>query len=177
MRGIYIAGGWVPSETDTAIEVINPATELIIDQIPAGSPADVDKAVQAARSAFPSWSQTSPAERAGYLEAAAELLADREAAVAAVISSDMGSPITFARKVQVGTPLAVLRSYVELLASYDFAGQRVGNSLIVREPAGVVGAITPWNYPLHQIVAKVAAAVAAGCTVVLKPSEVAPLAA
>ena len=97
--------------------------------------------------------------------------------MAATISADMGSPLAFARKVQVGTPLAVLASYVELLAGYDFGGARIGNALVVREPAGVVGAITPWNYPLHQVVAKVAAALAAGCTVVLKPSEVAPLAA
>ncbi len=177
MRANYIGGSWVASAADTAIEVVNPATEHVIDLVPAGSPADVDDAVRAARTAFPAWSASSPAVRAGYLEAAAELLASREAAVAAAISSDMGAPISFARKVQVGTPLAVLRSYVELLGSYDFSGQRVGNSLVVREPAGVVGAITPWNYPLHQIVAKVAAALAAGCTVVLKPSEVAPLAA
>ena len=89
----------------------------------------------------------------------------------------MGSPLAFARSVQVGTPLAVLASYVDLLSGYDFGGERVGNSLVVREPAGVVGAITPWNYPLHQVVAKVAAALAAGCTIVLKPSEVAPAAA
>lgn len=177
MRSNYIGGSWLPSAADIAIDVVNPATEMVIDQVPAGTEADVDQAVLAARTSFPSWSVTSPAERASYLQAAAELLAEREDAVASAISSDMGSPITFARRVQVGTPLAVLRSYVELLASYDFTGQRVGNSLIVREPAGVVGAITPWNYPLHQIVAKVAAALAAGCTVVLKPSEVAPLAA
>jgi aldehyde dehydrogenase (NAD+) len=177
MRENYIGGRWTPSASDRSIDVINPATEAVIDQVPAGDPADVDQAVAAARSAFGAWSTTPPADRARFLEAAADLLDERSAAVAAAITGDMGSPITFARRVQVGTPLAVLRSYVELLASYDFGGERVGNSLIVREPAGVVGAITPWNYPLHQIVAKVAAALAAGCTVVLKPSEVAPAAA
>jgi aldehyde dehydrogenase (NAD+) len=177
MRANFIAGSWVPSASDVAIDVINPATQAVIDQVPAGHPTDVDAAVAAARTAFASWSATTPADRAALLEAAAELLAERAEAIAAVISADMGAPVTFARKVQVATPLAVLRSYCELLASYDFGGQRVGNSLIVREPAGVVGAITPWNYPLHQIVAKVGAAMAAGCTVVLKPSEVAPLAA
>jgi aldehyde dehydrogenase (NAD+) len=176
MRSNYIGGAWTPSASGTAIDVVNPATEEVIDQVPAGHPADVDQAVAAARAAFGSWSTTPVADRAGYLEAAVTLLDERSAAVAAAITADMGSPITFARRVQVGTPLAVLRSYVELLASYDFGGQRAGNSLIVREPAGVVGAITPWNYPLHQIVAKVAAALAAGCTVVLKPSEVAPAA-
>jgi aldehyde dehydrogenase (NAD+) len=177
MRENYIGGRWTPSASDRSIDVVNPATEAVIDQVPAGDPADVDQAVGAARSAFGAWQTTPPAERARFLEAAADLLDERSAAVAAAITGDMGSPITFARRVQVGTPLAVLRSYVELLASYDFGGERVGNSLVVREPAGVVGAITPWNYPLHQIVAKVAAALAAGCTVVLKPSEVAPAAA
>ena len=144
---------------------------------PGRRPADVDAAVEAASAAFPAWSATTPAERAGYLAAARDLLEERADAVAADISADMGSPLAFARSVQVGTPLAVLASYVDLLSGYDFGGERVGNSLVVREPAGVVGAITPWNYPLHQVVAKVAAALAAGCTIVLKPSEVAPAAA
>jgi aldehyde dehydrogenase (NAD+) len=177
MRENYIGGRWTPSASDRSIDVVNPATEAAIDQVPAGDPADVDQAVAAARSAFGAWSTTPPADRARFLEAAADLLDERSAAVAAAITGDMGSPITFARRVQVGTPLAVLRCYVALRAWFDFGGERVGNSLIVREPAGVVGAITPWNYPLHQIVAKVAAALAAGCTVVLKPSEVAPAAA
>jgi aldehyde dehydrogenase (NAD+) len=177
MRSNYIGGSWRPSAGELAIDVLNPATEQLIDQVPAGDVADVDEAVTAARVAFGSWSATSPAERAARLEAARALLGQRADSVAAIISADMGAPLNFARKVQVGTPLAVLASYVDLLASYNFGGDRVGNSLIVREPAGVVGAITPWNYPLHQIVAKVAAALAAGCTVVLKPSEVAPLAA
>src|SRR6185437_16078766 len=177
MRSNYIGGQWVPSASETSIDVVNPATEAVIDRVPAGAPADVDAAVEAALAAFGPWSVTTPAERAGYLAAARDLLEQRADTVAAAISADMGSPLAFARAVQVGTPLAVLASYVELLGQYDFGGDRVGNSLIVREPAGVVGAITPWNYPLHQIVAKVAAALAAGCTVVLKPSEVAPSAA
>src|SRR5450755_1464604 len=158
MRSNYIGGNWTSSASDLAIDVLNPATEQVIDQVPAGHEADVDEAVRAAA-------------------AARALLEQRADTVAATITADVGSPVSFARKVQVGTPLAVLASYVDLLASYNFGGDRVGNSLIVREPVGVVGAITPWNYPLHQIVAKVAAALAAGCTVVLKPSEVAPLAA
>ena len=177
MRSNYIDGSWAPSASDSGIDVINPATNAIIDRVPAGHPADVDAAVRAARAAFAPWSATSAAERSAQLEAARQLLAERADSVAATISADMGSPLVFARKVQVGTPLAVLASYVELLGSYDFGGERIGNALVVREPAGVVGAITPWNYPLHQIVAKVAAALAAGCTIVLKPSEVAPLAA
>jgi aldehyde dehydrogenase (NAD+) len=177
MRSNYIGGRWVPSASEASIDVVNPATEAVIDRVPAGAPADVDAAVEAASAAFPAWSATTPAERAGYLAAARDLLEERADAVAAAISADMGSPLAFARSVQVGTPLAVLASYVDLLSGYDFGGERVGNSLVVREPAGVVGAITPWNYPLHQVVAKVAAALAAGCTIVLKPSEVAPTAA
>ncbi|MHB1596582.1 MAG: aldehyde dehydrogenase family protein [Streptosporangiaceae bacterium] len=177
MRSNYIDGTWVASADPGGIDVVNPADQAVIARIPAGDPADVDAAVAAGRAAFPAWSATSPADRAGRLEAARLLLEERADAVATAISADMGSPLAFARKVQVGTPLAVLASYVELLAGHDFGGERIGNALVVREPAGVVGAITPWNYPLHQIVAKVAAALAAGCTVVLKPSEVAPLAA
>src|SRR5258708_3597745 len=177
MRSNYIGGRWTPSAGSGGIDVVNPATGAVIDRVPAGHEDDVDAAVRAARAAFGSWSGTSPAERAEWLDAARLLLDERADDVAATISADMGSPLTFARRVQVGTPLAVLASFVDLLASYDFGGERVGNALVVREPAGVVGAITPWNYPLHQVVAKVAAALAAGCTVVLKPSEVAPLAA
>ena len=175
MRSNYIGGRWVPSASEASIDVVNPATEAVIDRVPAGTPADVDAAVEAASAAFPAWSATTPAERARYLASARDLLEERADAVAAAISADMGSPLAFARSVQVGTPLAVLASYVDLLSGYDFGGERVGNSLVVREPIGVVGAITPWNYPLHQIAAKVAPALAAGCTVVLKPSEVAPL--
>ena len=177
MRRNYINGRWTPSASDAGIDVINPATEEVIDRVPAGDPADADLAVAAARAAFGGWAATPVPERARHLDAARQLLQERADSVAAAICADMGSPLSFARNVQVGTPLAVLASYVDLLAAYDFGGERVGNSLIVREPAGVVGAITPWNYPLHQIVAKVAAALAAGCTIVLKPTEVAPLAA
>jgi aldehyde dehydrogenase (NAD+) len=177
MRSNYINGTWTPSADPGGIDVVNPANQAVIDRVPAGHPADVDAAVRAAREAFGGWSTTPVAERAQRLDAARQLLEERADQVAAVITADMGSPLVFARKVQVGTPLAVLASYVELLAGYDFGGERIGNALVVREPAGVVGAITPWNYPLHQVVAKVAAALAAGCTVVLKPSEVAPLAA
>jgi aldehyde dehydrogenase (NAD+) len=177
MRSNYINGAWVRSAGDDGIDVTNPATKAVIDRVPAGHADDVDAAVRAARAAFAGWSVTPAAERARYLDAARQLLDERADSVAAIISADMGSPLVFARRVQVGTPLAVLASYVDLLASYDFGGERIGNALVVREPVGVVGAITPWNYPLHQVVAKVAAALAAGCTVVLKPSEVAPLAA
>jgi aldehyde dehydrogenase (NAD+) len=177
MRSNYINGGWIPSADPGGIDVVNPASQSVIDRVPAGHQSDVDEAVAAASAAFDGWASAPVAERAERLDAARQLLEERADSVAATISADMGSPLTFARKVQVGTPLAVLASFVDLLAGYDFGGDRTGNALIVREPAGVIGAITPWNYPLHQIVAKVAAALSAGCTVVLKPSEVAPLAA
>ena len=177
MRRNYVAGTWVPSASDEAVDVINPATEEVIDQVPAGHPADVDAAVEAARAAFGGWAATPVAERARYLEAIRQLLEDRAGPLAEVITVDLGAPLAFSRDEQVGTPIAVLASYVELLGSYNFGGDRVGNSLIVREPAGVAGAITPWNYPLYQIINKMAAALAAGCPMVLKTTEVAPLAA
>jgi len=177
MRRNYVAGTWVPSASDEAVDVINPATEEVIAHVPAGHPADVDAAVEAARAAFGGWAATPVAERARYLEAIRQLLEDRAASLAEVITADLGAPLAFSRDEQVGTPIAVLASYVELLGSYNFGGDRVGNSLIVREPAGVAGAITPWNYPLYQIINKMAAALAAGCPMVLKTTEVAPLAA
>ncbi|MBO4272698.1 aldehyde dehydrogenase family protein [Microbispora triticiradicis] len=177
MRQIYVGGGWTPSSSREAVEVVDPATEEVVDRVPAGSAADVETAVAAARAAFPSWAAAEPAERAALLGAAAGLLRDRAREIAATIATDMGAPLPLALKVQTLMPAEVLASYADLAKRYDFDGGRVGNSLIVREPVGVVGAITPWNYPLHQVVCKVAPALAAGCTVVLKPSEVAPLAA
>ncbi|MBE3014929.1 aldehyde dehydrogenase family protein [Microbispora sp. NEAU-D428] len=177
MRHLYVNGAWVPSSSREAVDIVNPATEEVVDQVPAGAPADVESAVAAARAAFPSWSALEPAERAAFLGASAGLLQERAKEIAATIATDMGAPLTLALKVQTLMPAEVLASYADLAKRYEFDAGRVGNSLVVREPVGVVGAITPWNYPLHQVVCKVAPALAAGCTVVLKPSEVAPLAA
>ncbi|MBB2910920.1 aldehyde dehydrogenase (NAD+) [Streptosporangium becharense] len=177
MRHLYLNGAWQPSASREGIDVVNPATEETIDRVPAGSPADVEVAVAAARAAFPAWSATSAAERGKILAAAAGLIRDRSAELARIIATDMGAPYGLAMNVQTLVPAGVLASYAQLAETYDFEGGRVGNSRILREPVGVVAAITPWNYPLHQIVCKVAPALAAGCTVVLKPSEVAPLAA
>ncbi|MEV0383051.1 aldehyde dehydrogenase family protein [Nonomuraea sp. NPDC050643] len=176
MRQLYIGGSWTASASDEPIEVVNPATEEIIDRVPAGSPDDVEAAAEAARKAFPSWSQTAAAERGKALGAAAELLKQRSDDIAKTIATDMGAPLGFALKVQTLMPATVLASYAALAESHP-RESRVGNSLVVKEPIGVVAAITPWNYPLHQIICKVGPALAAGCTVVLKPSEVAPLAA
>ncbi|MEH0841487.1 aldehyde dehydrogenase family protein [Micromonospora sp. CPCC 205711] len=175
-RHLHVGGGWIdPSDGDT-IAVENPATGEIVGQVPAGAPADVDRAVAAARAAFPSWAATAPAERAAHLDRLHAALAARADDIARTVALELGTPIKLAARVQTGLPLTVLRSMVDLAARPP-AEQTVGNSLVVREPVGVVGAITPWNYPLHQVVAKLAPALAAGCTVVLKPSELTPLTA
>jgi len=172
----FIGGAWVPAEAREPIAIVNPETEQRIGSVPAGTSEDVDAAVAAARAAFPAWSQTSVADRTALLNATADALEGCKDSVARLISTEMGTPYGFSQVVQVGNPIVQLRAFAELLETYSFEEQ-VKNSLVVREPIGVVGAITPWNYPLHQVVAKVAAALAAGCTVVLKPSEVAPLSA
>ncbi|MBB4933239.1 acyl-CoA reductase-like NAD-dependent aldehyde dehydrogenase [Lipingzhangella halophila] len=180
MRSLYLNGAWSDSASDQALDVINPATEQVIDSVPAGDPDDVDRAVRAARAAFPSWSGLSVAERRAHLARAFELFQQRMQDIAATIATDVGSPLKFATKVQAGLPMVMFKTYLELLDEVGerfFTGEEVGTSLVVREPVGVVGAITPWNYPLHQIVLKVVPALAAGNTVVLKPTEVAPLGA
>ncbi|MCI4065398.1 aldehyde dehydrogenase family protein [Micromonospora sp. R77] len=175
-RHLHVAGDWVdPAEGET-VPVENPATGDIIGQVPAGTPADVDRAVAAARAAFPDWAATDPAERAAHLGRLHTALALRAREITRTIALELGAPLKLAGRVQTGLPLTVLRSMVELAADPP-AEETIGNSLVVREPVGVVGAITPWNYPLHQVVAKVAPALAAGCTVVLKPSELTPLTA
>ena len=173
---LYINGTWVRSQGNGSIDVINAATEAVMGSIPAGTPADVDAAVAAAKTAFPTWSQTTPAARAAFIEKLAAGLTVRSEEIARTISGEVGMPLKLSKAIQAGLPAMVSGSYAKLLAEYKFEEQ-IGNSLVVREPVGVVGCITPWNYPLHQVVAKVAPALAAGCTVVLKPSEVAPLTA
>jgi betaine-aldehyde dehydrogenase len=174
---LYVGGTWIDSASGRTIDVVNPATEEVIARVAAGSPADVDLAVAAAKDAFPSWSALAPKERADFLQAAAAALTARTDELGQLISEDMGMPLAFAKMIQVGLPSFNLGNFAELARTFAFDGEEVGNSLIVREPVGVVGCITPWNYPLHQVVLKVGAALAAGCTVVVKPSEVAPLSA
>ena len=171
---LYIDGAWVPSTGTKTIDVVNSTTEEVMGRIPEGTPEDVDKAVQAAKKAFVTWGQTSKEERAKYLQQITEGLQARMGDIAAVIAQEVGMPINLSNMIQVGLPMMSFGSMQQLLDETKFEEQ-IGNSLIVREPVGVVGCITPWNYPLHQIAAKVAPALAAGCTVVLKPSEVAPL--
>lgn len=173
---IYLDGAWVAPSSGHTIPVHNPATEELLARVPAGTAADVDRAVAAARAAFPGWAATTPAQRSAVLDRLHAALASRAAIAAETVALELGTPLRVATRVQVGLPLTVLRSYVDLAARPP-AEETVGNSLVVREPVGVVGAITPWNYPLHQVMAKVAPALAAGCTVVLKPSELTPLTA
>jgi aldehyde dehydrogenase (NAD+) len=171
---MYIDGGWRPAAGTETIEVVNPATEEVIGAVPAGGAADVDAAVAAARAAADGWAATPPRERAAHLARLREALAaHRDEAVDTVVA-ELGAPLGIASGIHVTLPLTVLDSFVALLADYEPA-EKIGNSLVLAEPVGVVGAITPWNYPLHQAVAKVAAALAAGCPVVLKPAEDTPL--
>ncbi|MFG2146682.1 aldehyde dehydrogenase family protein [Streptomyces sp. NPDC048696] len=174
--GMYIGGRWRPAASGDTIEVVNPADERVIAHIPAGTAEDVDAAVRAARAALPGWAATAPAERAAHIAALRDRLAARKDEIARTVTAELGAPEQFAQQVHVGLPIAVAGSYAELASSYAFE-ERIGNSTVFHEPVGVVGAITPWNYPLHQIVAKVAPALAAGCTVVLKPAEDTPLTA
>jgi betaine-aldehyde dehydrogenase len=171
---LYIDGAWVPSRAAGSIEVIHAATEEVIGAIPSGSPDDVEAAVTAARAAFEAWSMTEPAERAAYLGKIKDGLAARSEELGELIACEVGMPLKLSRMIQAGLPVATLGFYQGLATDYP-AEERIGSSVVVREPVGVVACITPWNYPLHQIVGKAAPALAAGCTVVLKPSEVAPL--
>ncbi|BDH04595.1 aldehyde dehydrogenase family protein [Streptomyces seoulensis] len=174
--GLYIDGAWRPAESPDVIEVVNPVDEEVIGRVPAGGAADVDAAVRAARAALPGWAATPPVERAARLAALRDALAAREEDFTETVTAELGAPPQFARAVHVGLPLAVAASYAELAAAHPFE-ERIGSSTVLHEPVGVVGAITPWNYPLHQIVAKVAPALAAGCAIVLKPAEDTPLTA
>ncbi|MFI1101307.1 aldehyde dehydrogenase family protein [Streptomyces melanogenes] len=174
--GMYIGGRWTPASGGDTIAVVNPADEQVIAHVPAGTAEDVDAAVCAARAALPGWAATPPAGRAALIAALRDRLAARKDEIAATVTAELGAPEQFAQQVHVGLPIAVAGSYAELAAAYGFE-ERIGNSTVFHEPVGVVGAITPWNYPLHQIVAKVAPALAAGCTVVLKPAEDTPLTA
>ncbi|WP_406016618.1 aldehyde dehydrogenase family protein [Streptomyces sp. NBC_00984] len=171
--GMYIDGAWRPAAGRDTIAVVNPADEQVIAEVPAGGAEDVDAAVRAARAALPAWAATAPAERIAALR---DVLVARKDEIAGTVTAELGAPLPFSQAVHAGVPVLVAGSYAELAASYAFE-EKVGNSTVYAEPVGVVGAITPWNYPLHQIVAKVAPALAAGCTVVLKPAEDTPLTA
>src|SRR5688572_12686858 len=170
---LFIGGQWVAASGKDTIDVHNAGTGEVMGRVPAGTEKDVDAAVKAARGALQAWSALGATERAQYLEKISANLRSRADELARTIAQEVGMPLKMASRIQAGLPIANFANYAKLLREFPFES-RVGNSLVVREPVGVVGAITPWNYPLHQIALKVAPALAAGCTVVLKPSEVAP---
>ena len=172
---LYIDGAWVASASTETLEVFSPATEQVIARVSAGDVSDVDRAVAAARRAFPAWAATPAAERGAYLTKVSGLLAERLEDLGELASRDVGAPPEASKAVQLGLPIFNFGFYGELAGSYAFEGTQVGNSQIVKEAIGVVACITPWNFPAHQVALKVAAAFAAGCTVVVKASEVAPL--
>ncbi|MFE9971496.1 aldehyde dehydrogenase family protein [Streptomyces hirsutus] len=174
--GMYIDGAWRPAAGPDVIEVVNPVDGQVIATVPAGTVEDVDAAVRAARAALPAWAATPPAERAARLAALRDVLVARQDEIAQTVTAELGAPLKLSQTVHAAVPIAVAGSYAELAATYPFE-ERTGNSTVLHEPVGVVGAITPWNYPLHQIVAKAAPALAAGCTIVVKPAEDTPLVA
>ena len=169
----YINGEWVEPSTSATLAVINPATEEPLDTIALGGPADVDKAVAAAKAAFATFSQTTREERVALLERIIAAYSGRMGEVAQAISQEMGAPLPLANAAQAPAGLGHFMTTLEVLKTFEFE-EDIGTSHVVREPAGVCGFITPWNWPINQIACKVAPALAAGCTMVLKPSEVAP---
>ena len=173
---LYIDGKWVQPIGTGSIGVINPATEEIIGKIPVGSKKDIDNAASAARIAFDSWSKSSIKTRIDILNALSNALKERGEEIAQTITAEVGTPIGYSRVAMVGTPRVVSRSYAKILENFNWE-EKVRNSIICKEPIGVCAFITPWNFPLHQIIGKVAPAIAAGCTMILKPSKEAPLSA
>jgi acyl-CoA reductase-like NAD-dependent aldehyde dehydrogenase len=170
---LYIDGQWAAPSTKETIDVHAAGTGEVMGTVPAGGEQDIAAAVRAARHAFDGWSQLPVARRAEYLAKIAAGLKQRAELLASTIAQEVGMPIKLSGMIQAGLPIMNFANYAKLAAEFPFE-EKVGNSLVVRDPVGVVGAITPWNYPLHQIALKVAPALAAGCTVVLKPSEIAP---
>jgi acyl-CoA reductase-like NAD-dependent aldehyde dehydrogenase len=173
---IYVDGKWTPATATERIDVIDASTACVLGSVPACAPADVDRAVAAAVTAFEGWAATSPAERAALLTGVADGIVARAEEFTSVMAREIGMPYSVAQGNQTGLAVTDLRSTIAALQQFVW-DEHVGRATVTREPVGVVGAITPWNYPLHQVCAKIGPALAAGCPVVLKPSEVAPLSA
>ncbi len=173
---LYVGGAWVTSVGDGTLEVVEAGTGQPLATIPAGTAEDARRAVAAARAAFDGWAATPVAERQRCLRAIADGLEARADEIASTVTSEVGMPLKLSRVIQAGLPINSFRLAADLLDEVALE-EEIDFVLVVRDPVGVVGAITPWNYPLHQVACKVAPALAAGCTVVLKPSEVAPLSA
>jgi betaine-aldehyde dehydrogenase len=170
---LFIGGKWIAPSGREMIDVHDAGTGEVMGRVPAGTEKDAEAAVAAARAAFDGWQGAAVERRVEFLEKISAGLKARADELAKTIAREVGMPIKLAGRIQVGLPVANFANYARLLKNFVFE-EKVGNSIVVREPVGVVAAITPWNYPLHQIALKVAPALAAGCTVVLKPSEVAP---
>lgn len=170
----YIAGQWQQPAGTATTDVINPATEEVVAKVAMGDGTDVERALAAARAAFPAWSQTPPAQRAECLDRIAAGIEARTADLADAITAEMGSPCSLVKPTQIGNPLFTFKEAAELARTYNFEADH-GKTHVIREAIGVCAMITPWNFPLNQIAGKVAPALAAGCTMVLKPSELAPL--
>lgn len=171
---LFIDGRWVAPAGRDSITVINPYTEAACGQVPAGTVEDVDKAVTAARKAFDAWSATAPSERAAAIAQIAARMEERQEEIARTITSELGMPIKWSLRIQAALPAGVMASYAEL-AGQAPPEDHFDKVRVIRDPVGVCAFITPWNYPLHQMVGKVAPALAAGCTMVVKPSSEAPL--
>ena len=171
---LFIGGKWVPSAGSATIEVIDPSTETVLGSVPDATSDDVDQAVRAARQAFEPWSATTPAERARWMQRISEALAARAEDFAVLIAREVGMPLAQSRSIQARLGINDFGVMPEAIPQIIWE-ETIDNSIVTREPIGVVAAITPWNYPLHQVTAKVAGAMSAGCTVVVKPSEIAPL--
>jgi acyl-CoA reductase-like NAD-dependent aldehyde dehydrogenase len=170
----FINGRWVKAQSSETFEVFTSGTGELYATIPAGTVAEANSAVEAAAAAFPAWSVMAAKDRGEFLSRVSEKLAERSDEIALCIANEVGMPLMLAKGIQAGIPTATFADNAARAADFEWE-EEVGNSTLVREPVGVVACITPWNYPLHQIANKVAAALAAGCTVVLKPSEVAPI--
>ncbi len=171
---LYIDGEWVTPSGREVITVLEAATGEPIGTVPSGDSVDADRAIHAARRAFDQWAQVPIAERADVVTAIAAGLREREDELARLMSQEVGTPLAISVRVQVGLAATVFETIAD--AARELPGEeRIGNSMIIRVPVGVVGAITPWNYPLYQLAAKVGPALAAGCTVIVKPSSIAPL--
>ena len=171
---IYINGKWLDSNSDRTISVLNPTNGGILANIAAGNAIDANRAVDAAYQAFPAWSKKTTNERADLIDRVAELLLAKSDLFAETITSEVGMPLKLSKLIQVGNAISSWKHYAQIARDFKYE-ESVGNSLLVHEPIGVVACITPWNFPLIQITHKIAPALVAGCTVVLKPSELAPL--
>jgi len=172
----YIDGAWTAPVSGKTMPVVNPATEEALYEVALGSAADVDKAAAAARRAFESYSMATREDRVSLLQRIVEIYKSRMKEIAAAISDEMGAPLAFAERAQAGAGLGHLMTALEVLKTYPFE-ERLGSAMLLREPVGVAGMITPWNWPLNQIACKVAPALAAGCSMILKPSENTPTSA